>query len=282
MKKLMDLHVHSSYSDGDHTPEELISIAKANNVGIISITDHDTVLAYHHLKPQNNIDIIPGIELTAADDVGRMHILGYGIDPFNQELMSVTEELKENSIELLLSIVEYLKKKGIRFNPKDISCLLNKDGYVSKNELAKLCVDYGYSETVREAFKLYLIEAYLETKTKKTGYTYQECFEIIKHAGGIPVLAHPVTLKRSDSELDLLINDMIKYGLEGMEVYHSSHSANLINKYLLLAQKYGLLYSAGTDYHGETTKPAIVMGTGKQKTLSLTGCIVLEHIKNRK
>lgn len=282
MKKLVDLHVHSSYSDGDHTPEELISIAKKNNVGTISITDHDNVLAYHNLAPQNDIAIIPGIELSAKDDIGRMHILGYGIDPFNKDLVTITEELKENSIESFLMIVEYLKKKDIHFNSKDISYLINRHGDVGRNDLAKLCIDYGYSETVQEAFDLYLIEAYLKTKSKRKAYSYQECFEIIKNAGGIPVLAHPITLKRSDSELGLLIDDMVKEGLKGIEVYHSNHDANLISKYLLLLKKYSLLFSVGSDYHGEIVKPDIEIGTGRQKSLSFTSCAVSEYIKNRK
>lgn len=282
MGKLIDLHIHSSYSDGDHTPEELVNIAKNKNISTISITDHDTVLAYHNLEPQDDIEIIPGIELSAKDEIGRMHILGYGIDPFNSKLVQITRQLRENSIESFLLIVDYLKDKDIIFNSKDISCLLNKNGDVSRNDLAKLCVDYGYAETVDAAFQEYLIESYLATKSKRKDFNYQECFEIIKNAGGVPVLAHPITLNRSDYELEVLIREMINSGLMGIEVLHSNHPADKIELYTEFVNKYNLLFSCGTDYHGEITKPDIEIGTGKQKKLVLTSCSVLDYVKSKK
>lgn len=282
MEKIIDLHVHSLYSDGDHTPDELICIAKSKNIGTISITDHDTVLAYRNIKEQNNVEIIPGIELSAKDEIGRMHILGYGINPFHAELIKITEQLKENSINSFLLIVDYLKKHNLIFDNKDISCLLNKNGDIGRNDLAKLCVDYGYSETVDDAFQKYLIDAYLKTKSKRKEMSYEECFHIIKECGGIPVLAHPITLNRNAKELDILVNNMVKSGLMGIEVVHSNHTSEEISFYIDLIIKYNLLFSGGTDYHGEVTKPEIEMGLGRQKTLLLTNCSVLDYVKGRK
>lgn len=281
MEKFIDLHVHSCYSDGEHTPGELIDIAKNNDVRTISITDHDTVLAYQNLIADNDVEVIPGIELSAKDEIGRTHILGYGIDPFNKEILEQTERLKENSIESFLMIVEYLKNKGVIFNSKDISYLINREGDVGRPDLAKLCIDYGYSESVDDAFRQYLIEAYLATKSKRSSLTYQECFELIKKAGGIPVLAHPISLNRNKEDMDALIKDMVKEGLMGLEVFHSNHSIEQMSEYLRLAQKYNLLYSGGSDYHGEIIKPDIEMGKGRQKNLHLTNCTVLDYLKNR-
>jgi len=282
MGRLIDLHIHSSYSDGDHTPTELICMAKQKDISTISITDHDNVLAYQTLELQNDVEIIPGIELSANDAIGRMHILGYGIDPFSSELIQITKQLKENSIDAFLMIVECLKKQNIVFNNKDISCLLNKTGNIGRNDLAKLCVDYGYSQTVEDAFKKYLIDAYLATKSKRREMSYEKCFEIIRIAGGIPVLAHPITLNRTNQELDMLIKHMVKSGLMGIEVFHSSHSLDDIRLYMELVKSYNLLFSGGTDYHGEITKPDIEIGTGKQKKLALTSCSVLDYTKSKR
>lgn len=282
MTKLIDLHIHSTYSDGDYTPNRLIRIAQNKNIQTISITDHDTVLAYKNLAPQELVEVIPGVELSAKDEIGKMHILGYGINPFDKQLIQATDLLRENNIENLLKIVDYLKDKGIFFNQKDISCLINKAGDVGRVPLARLIVDYGYSETVRTAFDEYLNDAFKATKAATKNFTYQECLKLIIDAGGIPILAHPYTLKRSDKELEALVKEMIKYGLMGLEVFHSEHRLQTINKYYNLVNKYDLLYSCGTDYHGERTKPDIEMGTGKEKKLVLTNCTVLDYIKNRK
>ena len=282
MKKLIDLHVHSSYSDGDYTPTELIHIAKSKNIGTISITDHDTVLAYHNMEAQNDVEVIPGIELSAKDEIGRMHILGYGINPFDSKLTKKIEQLKENNIDAFFMILDCLKKHGLIFDSKDISCLLNKNGDVGRNDLAKLCVDYGYSETVDDAFKKYLIDAHLKTRSKRKEMSYEECCDVIREAGGIPVLAHPVTLNRSVQELDSFVEKLVMAGLMGIEVIHSKHTSEEITFYIELINKYNLLFSGGTDYHGEITKPEIEIGVGKQKKLILTNCSVLDYVKGRR
>lgn len=281
MEKLMDMHVHSSYSDGDHTPNELIDIARKKRISTISITDHDNVLAYANLKIDKKVSVIPGIELSANDNVGRMHILGYGIDPNNNSLLEATANLRENSIDSFLLIVEYLASKGIIFASKDISLLINKEGDVGRPDLAKLCIEYGYSETVEEAFEKYLIEAYEKTKYMRKRLDYQECFELIKNAGGIPVLAHPISLKRDNEALEKLVEEMVANGLMGIEIFHSHHSYDDMLQYLYLMRKYKLLYSAGSDYHGEITKPDIEMARGRQRMLRITGCSVADYVKNR-
>ena len=281
MNKLIDMHTHTIYSDGDKTPDELIALAKKNDVGTISITDHNNVNVYNHITKNNNIDIIPGIELTAKDK-GKMHILGYGIDPYDTDLNNITRQLKENDVEFILRVVDTLKTKGIRFADKDISFLINKEGTANRGSLARLLVDYGYADTISDAFNLYIDKFGKELEQDRKALTYEECFEAITGAGGIPILAHPYTLNRSQVELEKLVLELIKKGLKGIEVYHSKHNLQYIRMLENIVNKYNLLFSVGSDYHGESIKPDIEIGYGKEKNLCLTNCSVLNYLKNRK
>lgn len=276
---MIDLHMHSIYSDGDLTPDELVGMAEKQNISTISITDHDNVLAYEHLNNNSNVEVIPGIELSASDPIGRMHILGLGINPKDKELVNKMEELKQNSIDKFLLIVEYIKKQGIVIYDKDISLLINKVGDVGRQDLAKLLIDYGYVETVDEAFDNYLIEAYNHTKKNRRDLSQAECIELIKKSGGISILAHPISLNRDNNDLESLIVKMIYLGLDGIEVYHSNHNLEQIKYYKYLVEKYKLLYSVGSDYHGIIAKPDIVMGEGRQKNLCLNSCSALDYLK---
>lgn len=281
MEKMIDMHTHTIYSDGENTPDELITLAKNNDVEAIAITDHNTVNAYKHITVDANIKIIPGIEFTAKDDRGKMHILGYGIDPYDKALNEVIKDLKENDIEFLLLIVDRLKKHKIDIYDKDISSLLNREGSVGRGTVARLMVKYGYASSVNEAFDLYLEDIYKEIKHFRKFLSYEECFQVIINAGGIPVLAHPCTLNRDMNELERLILKMVASGLKGVEVYHSNQSIGYMDMLKRLVDKYNLLYSVGSDYHGSVAKPDIKIGTGKHKNLCLTKCSVLDYLDNR-
>ena len=230
-EKLIDMHTHTNYSDGDLSPQELIKLAIDKGIGTLAITDHNTVEGIKKVNKNNDtivasgIKIINGIELSAKTDIGRMHILGYGIDLNNEALNKKLLEIKDNSINSFLSIMEQIKRDyGIRFSYEDIKTLVNANHNLGRPDLAKLCVKYGYASTVQEAFDKYLIEAHNKTRQTSKKLPYQECLELITKSGGIPILAHPKTLELSEKELLILLKEMISYGLKGIEVYHSSHS----------------------------------------------------------
>ncbi len=269
-EKLIDLHTHTNYSDGELSPMKLIQLAIEKNIGTIAITDHDTLGGIKQIDRNNpiivnsNIKVINGIELSAKVSRGRMHILGYGIDLDNKELNNKMSILKDNSINSVLSIMEQIKRDyGIRFKYDDIRALVNANHNLGRPDLAKLCVKYGYSKTVQEAFDKYLIDAYNKTRQVGKGISYLECINLILNSGGIPVLAHPKSLELTEKELLILLKEMINNGLQGIEVYHSSHTQEEINYYLSIANKYNLLVSGGSDYHGKIGKPEIELGTGK-------------------
>lgn len=275
---MIDLHTHSCYSDGEYTPNELILKAKSEGIKMISITDHDTVLGNQNItlkkEEKSGIRIIPGIELSAKVDKGQMHILGYNIDIYNNELNQKIKELKNNSFYSVLAMIVQLKKDyGITFTTEEILEILNSKGNIGRPDIAKLFVKYSYTSSVKEAFDKYLIPANKKISSIKKGITYNECINLIKNAGGIAVLAHPKTLKCTSKELEKIIIELKKSGIEGIEAYHSIHKPEEIEQYLDLANKYNLLVSGGSDYHGPLIKPNIELATGvnnKIKTKKLT------------
>lgn len=280
--KLIDMHTHTNYSDGELSPDELIKLAIKKNIGTIAITDHDTIEGIKKVDKNKykNIKIINGIELSAKVSIGRMHILGYGIDLNNKILNSKMSELKDNSINSVLSVMEQIKRDyGIRFKYDDIKELINANHNLGRPDLAKLCVKYCYANTVQDAFDKYLIDAYNKTRQTSKGLQYQKCLKLIINSGGIPVLAHPKSLELNKKDFLILLKDMIKNGLKGIEVYHSSHTNEDMDYYYNIAKKYNLLISGGSDYHGEFVKPDIVLGTGKNNNIKIKELSLLDKIK---
>lgn len=280
---LIDLHTHTNYSDGELSPNKLIELAISRGIGTLAITDHDTILGIKSVNRNDDfieasgIKIINGIELSAKIDKGRMHILGYDIDLENEELNNKMMELRDNSINSVLSIMEQIKRDyGIVFGYDDIKELVNANHNLGRPDLAKLCVKYGYASSVQDAFDKYLIDAYNKTRKTSKGIEYDECLRLILNSGGIPVLAHPKSLELGKEEFLNLLEKMIKCGLLGIEVYHSSHSKEEMEFYLDVASKYNLLVSGGSDFHGSMVKPDIEIGTGYHDNIKVKKLSILD------
>ena len=154
---------------------------------------------------------------------------------------------------------------------------LNTNKNIGRPDLALLCVKYGYANSVDDAFNKYLIDVYQKVRPENKGLNYMQCLELITKAGGIPILAHPHSLQLSDLELLKLVRDMMKYGLRGLEVYHSHHTDEQTKTYMKMCEELGLLYSGGSDFHGESVKPDIELGTGKNNIL-IKKLSVLNHL----
>ena len=283
--KIIDMHTHTNYSDGELLPDELIKLAIEKNIGTLAITDHDTIEGIKKVDrskeiiKKSGIKIIDGIELSAKATKGRIHILGYGIDLNNKELNNKMSELKDNSINSVLSLYEQLKKDyNIRFRYDDIKELVNANHNLGRPDLAKLLLKYGYVETIAEAFSKYLNNSYSKIRGINKGLKYDECIELITNSGGIPVLAHPKTLELDEKEFLLILKDMISRGLKGIEVYHSIHSKEEMEYYLNIANKYDLLISGGSDFHGRLVKPDIEIGTGKNNNLKIKKLSLLKKL----
>ena len=286
--KIIDMHTHTCYSDGELKPHELISLALEKGISTLAITDHDTIEGIKKINRNDDlivktgIEIINGIELSVKVPKGRMHILGYGINLEDINLNKKLLELKDNSLNSVLSIIEVLKKDyNIRFTYDEIKSLFQFEHNLGRPDIAKILINKGYVSSVKEAFSKYLIEAHNKTRSFSKGISYEECIDLITKSGGIPILAHPKSLELTEKELLILLKNMINCGLKGIEVFHSSHTPLEIKKYMEIAQKYDLLVSGGSDYHGSTVKPEIELGTGINNNLNIKKLSLLDELHRK-
>lgn len=284
MDKLIDLHAHTSFSDGELTPQELIDLAKERNVGTIAITDHNTINGVKNLLDSNynlnGINFIPGIELSAKVSKGQFHILGLGIDPYNESLNNKMYELRTNSLNYILSIIEQIKRDyDIVFSYNELVNLFTANHNLGRPDVARLCLEKGLVSTIQEAFTKYLNPAKECIRGKNKELTYEDCIDLILKSGGIPVLAHPISLKLDKKEFLILLKNMIECGLKGLEVYHPTMNDAEREIYKNIALEYDLFISGGTDYHGPIVKPSIELGTGKDNNIKIKQLSILEGLK---
>lgn len=278
----IDLHTHTIFSDGEHTPDEVINLARKSHIGTVAITDHDTieglkVIDYHKY---NDIKIIPGVEFTAKVPKGRMHILGYGIDYNNKELNNFLDVMHTNSINNLKNIVEYLKYLGITFAQEELDPIFSRTGNVGRPEIAKLLVKYGYAESINDAFDKYLVEAFNKSRCKNKGYTYEQILNMITKSSGISSLAHPTSLELNHEEFEELLQDMIKCSLMALETIHPNINDEEREFYMDMVNKYNLLYSVGSDFHGKSIKEDTDLAIGRGDILCRDASILKYINKN--
>lgn len=279
--ELIDMHTHTCYSDGELTPDELIKKASKEGIKTLAITDHDTLLGVQNItvNPDDyGVEVIPGIEISVRVPVGRMHVLGHNIDIWDPHLNERMKELHNRSLYSVSGVICQLKKDyDIVFSTEEILDILTKQRNIGRPDIARLLLKHGYVTTVQEAFDKYLNEAYARCGKVAKGISKKDSIDLIKSANGTATLAHPYSLKLSPEELDVFVGELAEYGLDGIEVFHSNHTPEMTEEYLRLADKYNLLVSGGSDYHGPTIKPDVSLGTGKNnikvKQLSLLDSI---------
>ncbi|MDD2689383.1 MAG: PHP domain-containing protein [Candidatus Omnitrophica bacterium] len=245
--KFADLHLHTVFSDGTYTPPSLVSECQRHGLSAISVTDHDTVkgiIAVTEIAKDKDIEVLPGIELTAEYEGREIHILGYLIDRENESLLKRLEILRENRIERAYKIIDKLKGLGVILKPEAVFELA-KQGTMGRLHIARAMVKERITSSILEAFQKYIGDkcpAYvLDFKLSA-----EEAIKLIADSGGISVLAHPYTLNN-----DEVILKFIDYGLMGLEAYYPEHSQAMVNFYLDLAKKHNLLVTGGSDSHGE-------------------------------
>ena len=281
MNEFIDLHVHTLYSDGDKTPKEIIKMAKELGITTIAITDHDMIAGLKTLTEEDleGIEFVYGVEMTAKVPRARMHILGYGIDIENEFL----NEKLNNRVDVrnFLLYEEYLRSIfGIEFSKEEIDAIISKPGNIGRPELGKLLIKYGYADDQDEAFTKYLNPVMEECRHLKVGYSKEECIEMILEAGGMPVLAHPVSLRLSEEELRKELIYLKEIGLMGIETRHIHHTPEDTAMLERLADELDLLKTGGTDYHGEN-KPKVKLGTGINNNVNVTSSTLLDHLRER-
>ena len=265
-----DLHMHSIYSDGSNTPENLIERSLKQNTTTISLTDHDNIEGSKEIIRINNgrLYLYSGVELSIKAKKGRFHLLGYNIDLYNEELNKVLKQLKEDSLYNIMLYIEILKKDfSIIIPQEEIENLYKIPGNIGRPQLALLLIKLGYCKTVQECFDKYLIHAYDKVRSVKKGITAEQGIELLTNAGGIPIIAHPNSLKLAYQELKDYIIYLKSIGLQGLETIHSDLSIEERITYQSFCKELDLLESGGTDYHGIDIKPDIEIGSGRNNNI---------------
>jgi predicted metal-dependent phosphoesterase TrpH len=259
----IDLHTHTTHSDGSATPEELIEFASAKRARAVAVTDHDTVSAISQARAAADrvgIEFVAGIEISAEYSPGTMHILGYCIDYESRALASKLDALKKARDERNPQIAYALRSLGFDISYDEVVQLAGNK-VVGRPHFARLMIEKGYVATIQEAFDCFLKKgaaAYVE----KARLSPAESIGLIRDAGGVAVLAHPYQLKLSShTEVDQLVGELANLGLDGIEAVYSRHSAAERSGYAEVAARHNLLVTGGSDYHG-SYKPDISIVTG--------------------
>jgi predicted metal-dependent phosphoesterase TrpH len=264
----IDLHIHTNASDGSYSPPEILVFARERRLGAISITDHDSidgVKAFVETCDASDIRFLTGVEITAQAPPAfqlsdSLHILGYGIRIDDPELSRLLATLQRARDERTPRMVSRLQELGMAITVEELASAF-PGPQLGRPHIAQLMVRKGYAASIDDAFDRYL-------SSGKPGYvdkpriSHGAAAKAIGHAGGLVVLAHPGLYNLPDDVLDALLASLKADGLQGVEIYYPEHSEAQISLYERLAEKYGLIATGGTDFHGAAT-PGIEVGVGR-------------------
>lgn len=246
MPQKADLHIHTTCSDGQLTPEQVIKLAVSKKLSAVSITDHDTFEGYKLAKPvadQLGIELIPGVEVTTVFNGKEVHILAYYFETDTHYFDSFLKNQKNKRITRIKGIINTLKNRKIDIDYNEVWAEA-AGGNLGRPHIAKILIEKGYVSSFNEAFELYLSN----TKLGEIENSYpssDEAIQMIKNVGGAAILAHPGRLY-SEKEIEEFIN----MGIDGLECIHPSHNFTKQKFYSNLCDKKSLLKTGGSDYHG--------------------------------
>ena len=244
-RRYVDLHIHTIHSDGSSTVAQVLEAAALKGLAAVSITDHDCIDAYPgalELGAQMGIEVVPGVELSSEFEGFDLHILGYFIDFTNPVLTRILKEMKDARYLRAKKMVDNLNKAGVDLRFETVLAMAGV-GSIGRPHIAAAMLKEELVYSFREAFEKYLgygLPAYVEKYKMRP----KEVFDLIKQAGGVPVLAHPGV-----TQVDERLPEFIRDGVLGLEAYHTEHSAAVQQNYIKLARKNGLAITGGSDFH---------------------------------
>lgn len=257
---MIDLHMHTTASDGRHTPEELVARVRGAGIHTFGVADHDTVAAIaptRDLASRAGLTFVAGVEITAVHNAKDVHMLGYFVDDESPVLVDFLENSLNDRLRRARLMSEKLAELGV---PIDIDRLVAQTGgpnsgkAIARPVIAKALLEAGHVGSIQEAFDRFLAEgqpAYFG----RFGASPVEVVGIIHEGGGLASFAHPGPLAK-----DELIEPLVEAGLDAIECYHSEHTPEMVDKYLQVARRYDLAVTGGSDYHGEGTRRAEFFG----------------------
>jgi predicted metal-dependent phosphoesterase TrpH len=262
----IDLHIHSTYSDGTLSPAAIVDLAKKTGVLAIALTDHDTMAGVAEALARGSevgVEVIAGIEISAWHEDMPLHILGYGLHVDEPNLKHRLLRLQQGRLSRNTRIVANLNRLGINLTMAELEAC-SEHGQAGRPHLASLLVKKKVVSSEDEAFSRYLRRggaAYAE----RFKYYAAEAIAMIREAGGVAVLAHPGMLDFNLVSISGLLGELQRIGLRGVEVYYPTHSASTIQKLKRLADQLGLLITGGSDFHGNNRSKAPLGGTRKSR-----------------
>lgn len=259
---MIDLHAHTSASDGTYSPKELVTLAKSEGIEAIAITDHDTIEGVPEALEAGEkigLEVIPGVEISIDHQPGSMHVLGLFLDIENKKLIEYLTVLQTSRSSRNPKIIEKLNELGLAISMEDVQ-KISGGGQVGRPHIAAALLKDGYVSSNQQAFDKYLKKgaiAYFE----RSRLTREETVDMIHGAGGLVILAHPNTLGVNGSSFSNLMSELKEVGFDGLEVFYNSHSQSDEDRLMKIVDKNGFIISGGTDFHGQN-KPSIKLGVG--------------------
>lgn len=253
-----DLHLHTRFSDGTDSPERVVELAREAGLSAIAITDHDNAEAIPIARPvaaRHGIELMTGIEMSSSAAGCEVHMLGFLFDLDHPALVQHLKEQQARRVERVHEMVRRLARIGVRIEAEEVFRLAG-EGTVGRPHVARVLLAHGYIDSLPEAFSRYIgpdNPGFVPGSPLSPAHVIR----VIRDAGGVPVLAHPVYLNR-----DELIEEFVRDGLVGLEVFHSGHTPEMARRYEALADRFRLLKTGGSDYHGES-KEGLPVGAVK-------------------
>jgi predicted metal-dependent phosphoesterase TrpH len=253
-----DLHLHTIFSDGTFTPEELVARGKSLGLAAMSLTDHDTADGLPRMAAAceaNGIEFISGTELTTEFEGHELHLLGYYFDPENAELRAAMLKFQEVRVKRIADICKRLAGLGAPISPETVYGIANCNS-PGRPHVARALIEHGYCRTLEQAFEKFLKKG-RPAWVPKAKISTRDAIKLLHRAGGVAVLAHPV-LNRCDE----VIPKLAAFGMDGIECYHTRHAPGVVNHYMGMAHELGLLVTGGSDCHGRNKGDPLI-GTVK-------------------
>lgn len=267
---MLDLHIHTTASDGSLTPTQVVQMARKKGFSLIAVTDHDTmggVAEALEAGKKYNVDVVPGVEISSGVTL-EVHMLGYGMSPDHPVMKAMMEDMRAARVERMERIIENLQKMGVPITVEEVEAVAG--GAIGRPHIAQVLIAHGLVPDVRTAFREYIgvgAKAYVERRKM----TSEQVIANIRDAGGVPVLAHGGLLRISEVELNQWIDSMAKKGLMGLECYHNAHTPQMERLLRAAAERNGLLVTGGSDFHG-ASRPDVEMGTGLSRWNDRQAC----------